>query len=208
MKSAKELFNDWAKDHHAEGMEKEHWPAVRQAFEALPELTGNYLEIGVGNGYAINHMARTIFKDKRCIGLDISPEMVKRTEEKVAGLGHVKLFAGDFLTWQNPNQVKFGLIFSMEVFYYFKDIQKGIDKVFSLLDKDGIFLLLVNYYQENKSSHSWPEDVGTPMTLWSESDYKKGFKLAGFSEINTRIIPSGETKLNGTGTLCVYGKKK
>ena len=45
--SAKEIFDQWALDHHAEGMEKGHWKRVKKAFELIPPSQGNYLEIGI-----------------------------------------------------------------------------------------------------------------------------------------------------------------
>lgn len=47
-RSAKEIFDVWALDHHADGMEQSHWISVREAFQKIPSSGGNYLEIGFG----------------------------------------------------------------------------------------------------------------------------------------------------------------
>ena len=76
-KNARDVFNTWALDYHAEGMEKGHWNSVRKAFEMIPDSDGSYLEIGVGNGYSIHYMAEHQYKQGTCYGLNISENMVK-----------------------------------------------------------------------------------------------------------------------------------
>lgn len=180
-RTAQSVFDDWARDHHAPGMERGHWPTVRLAFEQIPDSTGRYLEIGVGNGYGIAHMAKNQFREGFCHGLDISPEMAALTQARTAHMANVRIESGNFLEWETSE--RFDLIFSMEVFYYFPSIQAGIDKAASLLQKGGSLWLAVNHYQENPESHGWPQDLGTPMQLWSAAEYVGGFERAGLTAI-------------------------
>lgn len=207
MKSAEEVFDRWAQDYHADGMEKEHWEVVAQAFRLIPESTGNYLEIGIGNGYGLYHMATHQFSQGRCWGLDVSSEMVRVTKQKIQDLGNAQAEQGDFLLWRPPENLIFSLIFSMEVFYYFPDIQKGIEKAASLLEKNGMLMVLVNFFKESPISHSWPQEVHTPMQLWSEEDYRRGFIQAGFRNVEQhRFYKASRSSNDDGGTLVTMGR--
>lgn len=207
-KNTREVFDAWARDYHADGMEEHHWPRVKQAFEVIPEMHGNYLEIGVGNGYGLQHMATHQFAAGQCYGMDLSPNMAERAKQKTAGLPNVHLICADFLNWQPGSDMRFSLIFSMEVFYYFHDIQAGIEKAYSLLEPGGLLMVLVNFYKEHKASHSWPDDLDTPMQLWSQADYRAGFEKAGFQNIKQAHFPDlsqSDKDSEDPGTLATWG---
>jgi SAM-dependent methyltransferase len=200
------LFDKWAQDDHAEGMEIEHWPTVKQAIELLPPVHGNYLEIGIGNGYAIQYFAETGFNNCICYGLDISSEMVLRAERALKHLENVRLAHADFLGWQPLESIRFDLIFSMEVFYYFNNIQAGIDKAASMLSPGGILMILVNYYRENPESRDWPKKLGIPMQLWSMENYKDGFANAGLQGILQQQLKH-QNRTDESGTLVTWAHK-
>ena len=202
---AQQVFDEWARDYHADGMEDSHRQSVRLAFRNIPRSSGNYLEIGIGNGYGIRHMASNQYNRGICYGLDISANMVKKAQNRMKDLTNVRLAQADFLTWEPPENIRFSSIFSMEVFYYFTDIQAGIDRAVSFLEPEGRLFVLVNYYRENESTHSWSDDLNTPMTLWSEKDYEEAFIRAGLMEIQQMRINKGP---DDQGTLCTIGTKE
>ena len=203
-KKVQKVFDSWAQDYHADGMEKSHWTSVKQAFSLIPKNNGNYLEIGIGNGYGIHHMATHQFSKGQCYGLDISPIMVDRARHRLNELSHVTLQSEDFLKWQPPPEIRFSFIFSMEAFYYFNDIQQGIHRAAKLLQPGGTLMVLVNYYLENTISHSWPEELDTPMVLWSKADYRNGFSKAGFQHIEQNLFTQDITEQNPE-TLGTWG---
>ena len=202
MNKAGEVFDGWSRDSRADGMEKGHWPVVSRAFDLIPPMTGNYLEIGVGNGYGLHHMAANQFRKGECWGIDIAPGMVQLASSKLQGLGNAGVEQADFMEWLPPEGTKFSLIFSMEVFYYFDSIQRGIEKAFSLLDPGGQLWIMVDYFRENESTHSWPDELGTSMQLWSKREYLNGFRKAGFSAVTQRIFSVGGSR---EPTLCTSG---
>lgn len=202
-RTVKDVFDEWALDYHADGMEKSHWLSVKQAFSLIPESSGIYLEIGFGNGYGIHYMANHQYQNGQCYGLDISPHMVEKARKKTKPLKNVHLTAGNFERWQPKNKLRFTCIFSMEVFYYFSDLRKSIEKAASLLQENGMLLVLVNYYLENPLSHSWPEDLNTPMTLWSKKEYQDTFLSCGLDTVHQTVFETGD----GEGTLCTFGVK-
>ena len=186
-------------------MENGHWPAVQQVFSQLPDSSGNYLEIGVGNGYGISYLAGHQFKEGQCVGLDISPEMAALTRTRTAHLPNVHIESGDFLQWESPDHMAYDIIFSMEVFYYFPSIQAGLNKAVSHLKPGGQLWLMVNYYEEHIESHTWPEELNTTMQLWNRDQYKKGFIQAGLSNVKQSCI---KIKSGDTGTLLTTGIKR
>lgn len=204
MKTAQEVFDQWEREGKGDKMAGVHWPRVSPILASMPASSGNYLEIGMGTGLALEYIAQYPFFNGQCYGLDVSNEMVMKCLQRFARVRNVTVVHGDFLTW-TPKVEHFAVIFSMEVFYYFPDIQEGLSKAFSLLDEGGELWVLVNYYKENEPSHSWPEDVGTPMQLWSKYQYKNGFKKAGFTGIKQKML--GDIESKDGATLCTYGKK-
>lgn len=186
-KTAREVFEEWGRDYHAEGMETAHWPRVRKIFDLIEPSNGNYLEVGVGTGYGLVHMATHQYANGFCFGLDLSTSMVEHTRKRTAGLANVAVEAGDFLTW-DFGDMRFDTIFSMEVFYYFHDINAGLERARSLLRPAGTLWVAVNFYEENEDSADWPEQLGTRMQRWSARDYFKAFERAKFLNVEQRMI--------------------
>lgn len=210
-RTAQEVFQEWGQDHRAEDMEDGHWPTVRQAFALIADSPGDYLEVGVGSGYGLAHMADKQFAEGRCLGLDISTAMADRARTRTRGLTNVAVEEGDFLDWDPSDERRFTLIFSMEVFYYFSNIAKGLRHAFDLLTPGGQLWVLVNYYRENSISHDWPRQLDTPMQLWSMDDYRAGFESAGFETVRQRVFfkpPHKKRDVEDDGkTLCTYGTR-
>ncbi len=203
-KSVKKIFDQWALDHQADRMAKGHWQRVKQAFDLIPPSQGNYLEIGIGNGYGIFYMAQHQYENGYCYGLDISPNMIEKAKQKAKNLNNVILQAEDFLTWQPPQGINFTAIFSMETFYYFSDMKAGIEKAAFLLAPEGILMILVDFYYENQESHSWPREMDISMTLWTAEKYKKTFQEISLKNIQQKRLKDDSHK---TGTLCTWGYK-
>ncbi len=207
-RSAREVFDEWGRDARADEMAAAHWTRVRQAIADMPAFEGDYLEIGVGNGACLRHMATGPFAGRRCTGLDISPVMADRARRRTRDLAGVTVENADFLAWTGAGEEGFGLIFSMEVFYYFPSVQAGIEKAFALLRPGGELWVLVDYYLENPASHGWPGEVGTAMQLWSMADYRRGFRRAGFEEVSQTRYPGGAGAApDDAGTLCTRGRR-
>lgn len=208
-RTAREVFDDWARDYHADGMEKGHRPRVEQAWATIRPQSGDYLEVGVGNGYSIRHMATGPFGSGRCLGLDVSPHMVERARQKIRDLPNARVECADFLAWNPGPDLRFALIFSMEVFYYFPDIQRGIDHAAELLEPGGILMVLVNFYREHRTSHEWPDQLDTPMTLWSAEEYRRGFERAGLEDVQQAFYrdPPERAMPGDPGTLATSGRR-
>ncbi|MFV1980596.1 MAG: class I SAM-dependent methyltransferase [Rhodothermia bacterium] len=208
-RTAAEVFDDWAVDYHARGMEDKHWASVHEAFELIPESSGHYLEVGVGNGYSLFYMATNQYRTGHCMGIDVSANMVDITQQRIVGVDNAAVRHGEFLEF-DPGPDRPDLIFSMEVFYYLPDIQKGIEHAFEVLAPGGMLMILVNYYEERLESHDWPGQLDTRMQLWSRSDYLEGLKEAGFTDVKQELfeVPADpDARAKNPGTLGTWGRK-
>lgn len=209
LRSARDLFSDWAADYHADGMETHHAAAVVQALESLSESDGDFLEIGFGNGYAIASVACGAFAAGQCHGIDLVPEMVSRARQRVAGLSNVSLECADFMEWEPPDGRRFELIFSMEVFYYFNDMQLAIERAVRMLAPGGRLMVLVNHFAEHRASHDWSAQLSTPMTLWSAADFRRGFSDSGLQDVEQSFLDVASAEAEGSpGTLATRGRRR
>lgn len=203
-KTAREVFDTWALDYHAPGMEDEHWPRVREAFDLIEESDGLYLEVGVGNGYGLFYMASNQYRYGRCLGIDVSENMVDLARKRVVGLDNVTVRHADFMKFE-PDEERPDLIFSMEVFYYLPSIREGIRHALDLLEPGGRLMILVNHFLERPESHEWPAQLDTRMELWSMQEYLEAMREIGFERVEQMIF--GTPMEPATGTLGTWGWK-
>ena len=197
-----ETFSDWVDNEKADGMEKNHIESVRNMLDyALKEREDfTFLDAGCGTGWVV----RMVSKMENCFsanGIDGSIKMINKARS-VDSLNNY--FCNNLLDWK-PNSKK-DIVLSMEVLYYLKkpiDVLKNIYK--NWLITGGIFIMGVDFYQENSSSHDWPEKTNIDtMTLYSEKKWKELFELAGFKDVKSWRVGK---KNKWEGTLVVVGTK-
>ena len=102
------------------------------------------LEIGVGTGRLAVRVA-----PKCCefYGIDLSPKTVKRAKENLKKQTNVTLVCGDFMSYEFGR--KFNVIYSSLTFMHIKDKQVAINKVRSLLNIGGRFVLSIDKNQSD-----------------------------------------------------------
>ncbi|QLL10772.1 class I SAM-dependent methyltransferase [Pseudomonas chlororaphis] len=199
------LFDEWAIEDGAVDMAREHWARVEPVLSALEPSTGRYLEIGPGNGYALEYMARSKFASGHCLAVELSQEMARMCATRVSDLDNVEIDVESFLNWRPPAGRHFDLIFSMEVFYYFEDIAAAIEKAASLLAPGGELIVMVDYYEESHESQDWAQELGVKLTRWPQARYLDAFKATGLQAV-TQEVKSGGVHEHGL-TLCTRGKR-
>ena len=100
---------------------------------------------------------------------------------------------------------KFDVVFSMEVFYYFKDPFKVLDYIYqNILQPKGCLVLGVDHYLENKSSLSWGGDLNLDLKTLSINDWYLNIKKLGFKKVEKHQFGMKE---NWEGTLVIYAEK-
>jgi len=183
----RDVFDDWARRGRASGMERTHEPVARAAFERLGvRAGGRYLDIGCGNGYTVR-WAAAVAPDVQATGVDVSPEMIQQARELSADLPNTRFNCGPF-PLPGLERGSFDAIFSMEVFYYLPDLDAGLRQARRLLSPGGRFVCVVDYYEENPESHSWPEELGLTLQLRSMAGWVEAFEGAGLRVIEQERI--------------------
>ena len=174
----REVFDGWARDGRAEGMERGHGVAARRAFELL-ELPrdGWYLDVGCGNGYTVRWAAEAA-PDGWAVGIDLSPAMVDRARSASRGFPNVELQVASFPDTTLPHGC-FDAVLSMEVVYYLPDMDAALREIARLLVPGGRFACVVDYYEENVASHRWPDELGVEMTLLDAVGWRRALERVG-----------------------------
>ncbi len=102
------------------------------------------LEIGIGTGRLALKVAPEC---KTLYGIDISSKTVERAKSNLFQFENIQLICDDFITYDfNRN---FDVIYSSLTFIHIEDKQTAINKVSSLLNKDGVFVLSIDKNQSN-----------------------------------------------------------
>ena len=102
------------------------------------------LEIGVGTG----RLAVCVAPECReFCGIDLSPKTVKRAKENLKEQTNVALICGDFMSYEFGR--KFDVIYSSLTFMHIRDKQAAINKVRSLLNIGGRFVLSIDKNQSD-----------------------------------------------------------
>lgn len=102
------------------------------------------LEIGVGTGRLA---VRTAPECREFCGIDLSPKTIKRAKENLNNQTNVTLVCGNFTEYNFEH--KFDVIYSSLTFMHIKDKQTAINKVKSLLNIGGRFVLSIDKNQSD-----------------------------------------------------------
>ena len=94
------------------------------------------LEVGCGTGRLLK---RTAPLCKAAVGIDISPKTVQRAKKNLSECENISLVCADFL--KHEFFVNFDIIYSSLTFMHIEDKKRAIEKIASLLVKNGKFIL-------------------------------------------------------------------
>lgn len=209
--AVRSLFGQWAANGRAEDMARSHIPFVRRAFALLDlQPTSWYLDIGCGTGYTVRWAAERV-REGRAVGIDLAPEMVALAREQSRAYDNVAFHVAAFPEHALP-LARFDVIFSMEVFYYLPDVAAALEATLALARPGGMFACMVDYYRENVASHSWPAELGVPMTLLDAAGWRRALSQAGFTIVEQRRIrlPRDEATApwkSEVGSLLTIGRR-
>ena len=201
-KSPIEIFSDWVDLGKDDGMKKNHSKSVKamlnNVLKGLNDFT--FIDAGCGNGWVVK-MVSEMDSCFSALGVDGSIKMINKAKriDKIS-----KYECAEISVWK-PNQKK-DVVHSMEVFYYFKDPLIVLTNIYeNWLNQNGKFIMGIDFYYENKTSHNWPEKTNVDtMTLLSSQEWKNIVSKAGFKNIESRRV--GE-KNEWKGTLIISATK-
>ncbi|MEK9602848.1 MAG: class I SAM-dependent methyltransferase [Flavobacteriaceae bacterium] len=196
------VFGDWALSGRDQKMAEGHTASVKAMLEwVTTDLKKfSFLDAGCGNGWVV----RKILDHLECYhaaGVDGSEHMIAKAKSIDPGGNY---FCEDIRQWSPVKP--FDVVHSMEVFYYVEQPDALIQNIFNTwLNPGGRLVMGIDFYFENTSCHSWPEDCGVNiMQLYPQKKWIEFFSKAGFKKVSSRNIGAKE---NWKGTLVVMGEK-
>ena len=202
IRKATDIFSEWASIGKDEGMQRNHWNAVKKMFQILNKeqfQPFSFIDAGCGNGWAVREM----LKNPLCfnaVGVDGAIEMIERAKKTDPNGNYIYK---DLMEWEPKALVD--IVHSMEVIYYFNDPKKLIlhmkDK---WLKPNGKLIIGLDFYKENTDCHNWPKKLETKMKLLSIDEWVQLLKNCGLKEVKSYQANSSDSF---EGTLILYAKK-
>ena len=194
-------FNDWARAGRGEGMEKGHRPVGEQAIELMGiPANARVLDVGCGSGWAIRLMSKQT-PQGRAVGIDISDEMIRLASETSISYPNVEFRVASAERLPFPDG-EFTHAFSMESLYYYADMLGALKEIRRVLEPGGLFVTVVDLYQENRPSHQWIDKLNLPVQLLSSGEYRALFERAYFITVRAQRlydpVPVPEDYCGGT----------
>ena len=200
-----DIFDTWACKDKDRGMESGHAPSVNAMLDIVSNRTNilyndfNFLDLGCGNGWVVKKFSNNNLCNLS-VGVDGSKNMIKKAKNKDS---KGKYYQSNIESWNSDNQ--FDLVFSMETFYYLKNIDKVLDKINSKhLTDNGFLIFGIDHYTENKPSLSWEKEIGIQTQTLSIKDWISKIKQANFK--NIEYLQVGSDK-DWEGTLIISAFK-
>lgn len=201
-KSPVEIFSDWVDLGKDEGMEINHKEAVDEMLKTVTNSKNSFsfIDAGCGNGWVV----RKVSKLKNCessIGVDGSLKMINKARR----LDNINEYiCAELSTWKPKN--KKDIVHTMEVLYYFKKPLIVLENIFeNWINENGKFIMGIDFYYENKTSHDWPEKTNVDtMTLLNIKQWEKLVINAGFKNVRSWTVGK---KNNWNGTLIISATK-
>jgi ubiquinone/menaquinone biosynthesis C-methylase UbiE len=180
-------FNEWAKAGRGESMERGHRPVGEQAIEKMHVGdNARVLDVGCGSGWASRLLAEKAHQG-RVVGIDISDEMIRIAGESSTDFLNLtfQVATAERLPFADA---EFTDAFSMESLYYYADISQALREIHRVLAPGGLFVTVVDLFEENQASHQWIQKLAVPVQLLSTAKYRDLFEQAGFIEIHDERI--------------------
>ena len=175
-------FNEWARAGKGDSMERGHRPVGEQAIARMSvQSDALILDVGCGSGWAARLLAEQASKG-HVIGIDVSDEMIRVAREQSSDFPNVEFQVASAESLPFPDD-NFTHAFSMESLYYYADIAKATSEIGRVLKPAGLFVTVVDLYEENAPTHQWIETLKVPVQLLSIPKYRSLLSQAGFTNI-------------------------
>tara|TARA_B100001063_G_scaffold10122_2_gene7933 strand:+ start:5703 stop:6311 length:609 start_codon:yes stop_codon:yes gene_type:complete len=201
MKPPIEVFSNWVKLGKDDGMEKNHFKPVMKMINLYQNKSDfTSIDAGCGNGWLVRYLSK-IQGCQKSIGIDGSFEMIKKAKSIDKKNNY---FCSDLLNWIPKKKVD--VVFSMEVFYYFKNPQKLINHICdNWIKSNGKLIMGIDHYFENIECHNWKNKVKVDtMELIKIKDWLFFFNNSGLKDVKKHQFYA---KKRWKGTLVVEGTK-
>ena len=136
----------------------------------------------------------------KIIGVDGSEKMIKKAKKEDP---NGEYFCENIIKYKYKEK-KFDFIHSMEVLYYLEKPENFIKHAFLNMQKnEGLFIMGIDHYKENKLSLNWSQKCGVFMNTKSIIDWVDIIKSAGYKKVKYWQVPNN----NKESTLVILGIK-
>ena len=203
LRSATDLFSEWADVGRDEGMERGHSASVEVMLKELLEGWNRpfrVMDIGCGNGWVVRRLSAHALCS-HASGVDGAPSMIAKARTIDPD--------GDYIEAMLPEWTPgapYDLVHTMECLYYLED---PLGFLQTLHDEwmlpGGRLVIGVDHYTENPASHDWGPSLNVHMALLSMDDWTSGLKEAGFTDITAMQVGAKE---DWAGTLVLTANRR
>ena len=203
LRSATDLFSEWADVGRDEGMERGHSASVEVMLKELLEGWNRpfrAMDIGCGNGWVVRRLSAHALCS-HASGVDGAPSMIAKARTIDPD--------GDYIEAMLPEWTPgapYDLVHTMECLYYLED---PLGFLQTLHDEwmlpGGRLVIGVDHYTENPASHDWGPSLNVHMALLSMDDWVAGLKEAGFKDITAMQVGAKE---DWAGTLVLTANRQ
>ena len=203
LRSATDLFSEWADSGRDVGMEQGHAASVEVMLDRLlTDLTDPFtaIDIGCGNGWVVRRL-KTHQLCQEASGVDGAPSMIAKARSSDPQGNYIEAMLPD---WKPSKPVD--LIHSMECLYYLEEPLKFLQTLHDeWMRPGGRAVIGLDHYTENPSSHDWGPSLNVHMALLSIEEWVEGLKQAGFVDVMAEQIGPKE---DWNGTLVLTARRR
>lgn len=203
LRSATDLFSEWADVGRDEGMERGHSASVEVMLKELLEGWNRpfrAMDIGCGNGWVVRRLSAHALCS-HASGVDGAPSMIAKARTIDPD--------GDYIEAMLPEWTPgapYDLVHTMECLYYLEDPLGFLQTLHDeWLRPGGRLVIGVDHYTENPASHDWGPSLNVHMALLSMDDWTSGLKEAGFTDITAMQVGAKE---DWAGTLVLTANRR
>ena len=203
LRSATDLFSEWADVGRDEGMERGHSASVEVMLAELLEGWNRpfrAMDIGCGNGWVVRRLSAHALCS-HASGVDGAPSMIAKARTIDPD--------GDYIEAMLPEWTPgapYDLVHTMECLYYLEDPLGFLQTLHDeWLRPGGRLVIGVDHYTENPASHDWGPSLNVHMALLSMDDWTSGLKEAGFTDITAMQVGAKE---DWAGTLVLTANRR
>lgn len=185
MNDVQKLFDSWAGTERGENMASGHDILVSYILDRWDfALVDNLLDAGCGNGRGLMHAYKR--GARKLAGIDLSNKMIAEAKKNMP---EADLHNGSIDEMKMWDDNSFSHLMSIEALYYLPNPLNGLKEMRRVLRPGGKIAVAIDYYQENKGTHTWQDAIQLELVLLSSDDWVALFHDAGFNDVTaSRII--------------------
>lgn len=179
------LASNYEKDESLREVRKCYAPVLEVIKKrAVPDM--RLLDIGCGTGVMLKLVCEEFPQASNICGIDFSPAMVKRAQDKLSGNYKARIIQGKIEAVDLPKEF-YDIVLCMHSIHHYLSPLKSLKKMKETLGKNGILIIADNYYKGfqrikrncDLCAHHYPDG-----DVWMYSFFELGVlsRLAGFKK--------------------------